>query len=240
MSGWLFDVPATEVHAQEAPAKGPLRVAPPPERTSAALLEVPPSGETTPGATRAHSGRIVEEIVGKGMGLTLTPPDAKYDVCFDASRKGLRFEIKSVRRSGKSPLYDWRLKKDGDAGVPLLYLFAEHNARGHTTLEGLALGLVQTLERVFALTHSEVAALAAAEPLRNIRTWRFESNRHTYVGYNRAGYCEGYRNLGMKTVREQSTHTGPLFSGKHYGQLFAFRLFASWEAKALLTPVIDF
>jgi hypothetical protein len=41
-------------------------------------------------------------------------------------------------------------------------------------------------------------------------------------------------------VREQSTHTGPLFSGKHYGQLFAFRLFASWEAKALLTPVIDF
>lgn len=214
----------------------PLRIAPPPARTQPWLLELLPSGSLTPGATRAHAGRLMEEIVCRGLGLTQAQPDAKYDVCFDAHRSGLLFEIKSVRRHGKSPLYEWRLRKEQEAQAPVVYLFVEHNARGLRSLEEMAVKMAETAGPVYALTHKEVQCLTQDLPLRNIR--RTTSQSRIYSGYDRAGYCLGYKNLSLKTVREVARHSGPSFSGALYGLPLNLTLSASAEARTLLEPVL--
>jgi len=84
------------------------------------------------------------------MGLRGIPISNKHDVCFDAVASGVGgdtyFEVKSVRKGNKSPLYVWRLKKDLDAGVHLVYLFAKHNTKGSRTFAELYTGMQDTLK----------------------------------------------------------------------------------------------
>lgn len=218
----------------------PLRLLPGPTATQGSLAlgdgeEIPRrfSGESlTSGQARVFAGTVAEEIVCRGLGLSLLKPDARYGVCFDAVRGGTFYEIKSVRAGNKSPLYDYRMEKEAGAGVPLVYLFARHDGRRFTSRERIHSELSGTMRDVYALPAALVHALAGEYPLRNIRT-EVGPDGKDRCGYNRKGYAEGYRNL--PTVRVEAEATEPVwdFSGSLRGYRFSFRLWKTPGARIL-------
>jgi hypothetical protein len=141
-------------------------------------------------------GNAAQEIVCAALALDPIPITGKADVCFDAVARGMHYEIKSVRKGDKMVVYDWRLRKELGAGVPLQYAILEHGVRGakssHEMWDQYSDHVLRCYLLPVALVHEHASKcpLVVPPPPKTDKGKRF--------GYNRAGYCEGYRNVPVR------------------------------------------
>jgi hypothetical protein len=168
------------------------------------LLNVIPRYRITKNAQARNAyGTVASELVCAALALNVIRINGNYSVCFDAERDGTYYEIKSVRRhGGKVVIYDWRMEKERESGVPLNYAILCHNVRrsnGARLVEEMIDGGVELLVVEACIVH----ALASEQPLREI------TSRSTgpHCGYNRTGYKDGYRNVPVNFIRERLNHT---------------------------------
>lgn len=214
-----------------------LTVAPPSAINQGDLFALPPKGEfKSIASARAFSGNVVEKLVVRALGLQPIPIDGKYDVCFDAAAPLLDddcgpwtyFECKSVRYNSKVPLYEWRRRKDEEAGVPLVYLICCHNTKGAKSHEEMTESMANTMREVLAVTPKEIDMLL-----------KKENEKVCYVdgdctsGYNRPGYNEGYRNLSVRAIRSLRYPISWAYHSTFRGHHSFFTLNVTREAKRL-------
>jgi|SRR6185503_462351 len=75
-----------------------MKTAPPPSATQGLLFDQPQSGELSIGARRAHSGRIMESIICRGMDLVPGSQDRGEGYSREGYREGYRnLSIKTVK-----------------------------------------------------------------------------------------------------------------------------------------------
>lgn len=187
------------------------------------LLEVIPSGVILSNAhARNAYGCAIQELVCKTLDLYPIPINGNYAICFDAEGKdGQQYEIKSVHRQGKVVLYDWRMKKEAGAGVPLLYAVLVHCVRGARSQADLWRQIRETPCRLIVLPAETVHSVGTAYPLNTIK----RESKNPRNGYTRAGYKDGYRNLPVSALaaltERKETRAVELF-----GQSFRVDLYA--------------
>lgn len=185
------------------------------------LFDQPRSGKfKSAGAARSHVGNLVEEIVVDAMGLRAIPTVATHDVCFDAELGLQHFEIKSLRRANKSPIYVWRVEKERAADSCAIYLFAVHEGKNFESFEDAYKKLSKTLRFVYAVTLDDLEQMMLTLPLCKIENME------------RKGYEDGYKNVPWLSIRSWAQDFSGLFRCLHAGHRFAFSLYASEEAKA--------
>lgn len=152
--------------------------------------------------TNAHArnayGQAVQEIVCAALGLDPIAIDGSKEVCFDAERDGVFYEIKSVHRHGKLVIYDWRMEKEARAGVTLVYALLVHSVRGARTSDNMWHQFQSLPLELWTLPYQVVHEVALRCPLSKIKaSWNGDPRN----GYNRKGYRNGYRNLGLSSIR---------------------------------------
>lgn len=198
-----------------------LSIAPPSQQPL--LLNVAPAWRLRSNAAARNAyGAVAQELVCAALDLTPIPINGNYDCCFDAWRAPeTYYEIKSVRQGCKVVIYDWRILKEQNAGVDVLYAVLCHQVWGS---DGTALvdefidGGLTCLLAPCTVVH----ALALAEPLRTLGN-----------GYNRAGYKDGYRNLPVKALNAVLPHVSSLrclYGGRE------FKVTLRQAAKVLAKP----
>lgn len=139
-------------------------------------------------AARYFYGTAAEELASVVLGFDRIAPCGGYDVCFDGRRDSTFYEVKSVRRGSKVPLYTWRLEKDELAGVPLLYVFVVHKIKGARSVSEVWDGFEQGVE-VWLLDRAHVKALATGLQRHTIDLKSTASGDRN--GYQRKGYRHG-------------------------------------------------
>lgn len=147
-------------------------------------------------SARNAYGSAAQELVYELLGITPIRINGGYAVCFDGILDGTYYEIKSTRQiGGKVVLYDWRMGKEADAGVPLRYVIVCHNIGGQRIdiLRELANRNVEIYSIDAALIH-EFAGRYQLNHIKRDKQW---SKRN---GYERAGYRNGYRNVPLKDL----------------------------------------
>lgn len=199
------------------------------------LFDVPQDKEFgTNGAARTHYGNTVQALVCDLLGLTEIPNSGNYDAVFDAQcpRTSRFFEIKSVHATNKIPLYVWRTIKDRESGVEPIYLFAVHRVRGAKNFPELRAALAKTFTAIYAVDSAAVEAAVASEPLRQI----VKEVPNTRMGYQRKGYCDGYRNLPVsRVIRELATTCVRQIDRTVHGEDFKVTLFADEKSAPVFT-----
>lgn len=146
-------------------------------------------------STRTRFGEAAEEVACKALGLTPIPTDGRFDICFDAQdTKGNFFEIKSVRRTGAVPLWNWRIEKDQAAKVPLFYVLVTHDASVVKDSLELWGAFSETVKDIFIIPLAVMVELHKAG-----KTVKVKTNKEH--GSMRKGYCRGYRNVSVKSVK---------------------------------------
>ncbi len=178
-----------------------MTIAPPSNQLN--LFQLAPSFNITKNAQARNAyGTIAQEIVCATLGLRPIPINGNYDCCFDALLDDTFYEIKSVKRGGKVVCYDWRMRKEANAGVALNYAILVHGVRGS---DG---------KRLFhEFTESRLQLIVA--PAQLVHGFAYECGLHRMgesagsrrCGYNRVGYRDGYRNLPVRALYEFCTHT---------------------------------
>lgn len=170
------------------------------------LLDTPPRFRIENNAhARNAYGQAAQEIVCAALKLRSIPINGQRTICFDAkSSYGCYYEIKSVHRSGKVVIYDWRMKKEASAGVPLNYAILCHNAKGIRDGEAVFNTMNQRGLEVFVVPAAIVHELAMKEPMRQIVMCEIANCAGKRQGYSRIGYRDGYRNVPVKLLREHS------------------------------------
>lgn len=147
------------------------------------------------GSARTHYGAAIEEVICAALNIYSIPINGNYEVNFDAFKGPQFYEIKSVKAGSKVVLYDWRLEKEKPYTKDLNYLFGVHRVTGAKSNRELwsqiAYKGLMIIEAPAKLIHD----LAAKEPLRKIK-------HEKQSGFSRAGYCEGYRNLPLKSLAD--------------------------------------
>ena len=165
------------------------------------LLEVRPEFNISSNAhARNAYGQVAQEIACAALGLLPIRIDGSCAVCFDAEKDETFYEIKSVHRHGKLVLYDWRMEKEAMAQVPVKYAAVVHSVRGARTNDDLWDGMARSLE-ILLLWFTSVQIEALKYPLRRIMF----TGKEKRTGYNREGYRDGYRNVGLSKFREMAT-----------------------------------
>lgn len=163
------------------------------------LLSVSPRFSITKNAQARNAyGQIAQEIVCAALDLLPIPISGSCSVCFDAERSGHFYEIKSVKRTGKVVIYDWRMKKERAAKVPLSYAILAHNVRGSDGHDLLQEMLASEPEILLIPAHV-IHESALRFPLRTLQCVSSDPRN----GYNRAGYRKGYRNVPVKELKKQ-------------------------------------
>lgn len=180
-----------------------MTIKPIPEEYQPLLLDVPQTKQIDPGGeARTRYGRVVEKAVIRLLDLQDIPNSGNYDVVYDAGKRhddrDLYYEIKSLRRNNKCPIYDWRLKKDAESKVNPVYLIAVHDCKKMPDMVELWQGMAETMTDIYALSLPTITRLANNEPLKEIKTVSTESGPRN--GYQRKGYREGYRNIPFQTI----------------------------------------
>lgn len=164
-------------------------------------------------SARNRFGDAAEEIACKTLGLHRIPIDGRFDVCFDAQDdRGRFYEIKSVRHCSSIPLWNWRIEKDRQAGVPLSYIIVCHGTSGVKDTRELWAGLADTVREVFVVPLGIMETLHARGKLVKPRT----SLGH---GSMRKGYRDGYRLVPVSKLRNR-LHSASLVGFKLYGHNF--------------------
>lgn len=161
------------------------------------LLSIPPRFSITKNAQARNAyGQIAQEIVCAALDLLPIPINGKCSICFDAERSGHFYEIKSVKRTGKVVIYDWRMEKERAAKVPLSYAILVHNVRGSDGHD-LLREMLDSEPEILVVPASVIHELAQSYPLRQLQ--RPSSDPRN--GYNRTGYRDGYRNVPVKELK---------------------------------------
>lgn len=164
-------------------------------------------------SARNRFGEAAEELACKALQLNRIPTDGRFDICFDAQdNRGRFFEIKSVRKNSSIPLWNWRIKKDRKAGVPLSYIIVCHDTSGVKDTRELWAGLAETVREVFVVPLGLMETLHARGKLVKPRT----SFGH---GSMRKGYKEGYRLVPVSKLRNR-LHSVSLSGFRLYGHNF--------------------
>ena len=141
----------------------------------------------------------MEMILTEAFKLNPIKINSLFEINFDAEREEQFYEIKSLHRSSKLPLYDWRVAKEQSAQVKVFYLIGLHRVRG-------ALSEVEVWEKMED-TLSEIVLLPAREIHNLARGLELKQNRastNPEVGYQREGYKDGYRNVSAKSIRAKA------------------------------------
>lgn len=166
------------------------------------LFTLPPSFRLTKNShARNAYGQVAQELVCEALSLTPIRINGNYDCCFDAYKGGVYYEIKSCRRGGKLPLYNWRMAKEQSCGVDLLYAVLVHNVRrasGHdlsATFRAAGCYIVLADARL-------VHTVASNHPTRTVST-----HINPPHGYSRKGYRDGYRNVPLSEIEKLSPIT---------------------------------
>lgn len=201
-----------------------MTINPTPTYTEQSLFEVPPDDApiTSNGQARNIYGQVVEEVVCRLMGLTPIQINGQFSINFDAGYGDTFYEIKSLNRSSKLPLYEWRRKKDGDSGAKLFYLLALHNVKGAKTKGEVWEKMGDTMKTLLLLPAKNVSTEATKYPLQQ-NSSRIKNPR---MGYNREGYKDGYRNVPAKGLRAMAPDFVACLSQEIYGVKFEVELFS--------------
>lgn len=194
-------------------------------------LGVPSQPIDRVGKSRALSGEAMEEVINALFHLLPGPPNGSASVCpdgFTPEGRLLPCEIKSLKRGCKLPLYDFRLAKD----LPeTLYFIGVHKRGKCDNLRGIWEGMAETLKEVLIIPHAELVKLAQAQPLQTIKSQETASGARN--GYQRKGYCEGYRNVPFQTLMEDLRPLPFLVGAELHGLRFQVRVHAH---PTILTP----
>lgn len=174
-----------------------MRVKPPPDHIQPNLFDVLPDKEyETAGSSRTHTGAIVEEVLASILDLTPIQNSGEYDIVYDAHGHGTYVEAKSVNWRSAIPLYEWRRKKDRHSGVPLVYAVGLHRLHGCAGIRETYSELSRTLDTVLVLPFHVLDRLAPKFRKRQL----VKGNPDSRAGYERKGYCDGYRNVPVKRL----------------------------------------
>lgn len=145
-------------------------------------------------------GAAAQEIVCRAMKLDPIQINGKAKVCFDAVRDGMFYEIKSVRAGSKVVIYDWRLKKEVEAGLPVHYAILAHRIGGARTSDEMWDAYARRNLRIYVLPLNTVVELASTCPLTIPKKPLGKVAKR--FGMLRSGYADGYRNLGVRALEE--------------------------------------
>jgi hypothetical protein len=167
------------------------------------LLEVQPVFRIPSNAhARNAYGTAAQEIACAALQLQPIPIDGSKSICFDASDGVRPYEIKSVHRNGKAVIYDWRMEKE--ATVPdSRYLLLRHSVRGHRDGHTLYQAFADSGLEAWIITTPSVHRIALQEEKRVI----LSDSKDPRCGYNRKGYRDGYRNVGLNRFLPLLTET---------------------------------
>jgi len=169
-------------------------IAPPDRQIS--LLDVAPIWNCDSNASARNAyGNAAQEIVWKTLSLNPIRINGNFEICFDAEKDGVYYEIKSVKRNGKLVIYDWRIKKESSSGVPLFYAILIHNLKGcrEDILTNMRLATVEILV---------CEAVHIHELSKNFTLNKLNKGDCNRSGYNRKGYIDGYYNIPVNKLRE--------------------------------------
>ncbi|MCM8542395.1 MAG: hypothetical protein NE328_19145 [Lentisphaeraceae bacterium] len=180
------------------------------------------------GEVRNRVGDRVEDLVRTVLGLTKISIDGNYSVNFDAGmyyyNQEIFFEIKSLRKSSKSPLYVFRLDKELKAqkisGNPVIYIFCCHKIQGAKTQADITRMIINGPIDLYLIQLNEVAAMTDPLPLKTI------SKEKGLNGYNRKGYEKGYKNLPQKQI-DKACDFATSITMNIYGSRKTFDVYAS-------------
>jgi hypothetical protein len=168
------------------------------------LLEVQPVFHIPSNAhARNAYGTAAQEIACAALQLLPIPIDGSKSICFDASDGVFPYEIKSVHRNGKAVIYDWRMEKE--ATVPeSRYLLLRHSVRGHRDGNTLYQAFADSGLEAWIITTPSVHRIAREEQKRVM----LSDSKDPRCGYNRKGYRDGYRNVGLNRFLPLLVETG--------------------------------
>jgi hypothetical protein len=197
------------------------------------LLDIAPSYTiASNGRARNAYGTIAQDIACAALNLRAVPIDGRCAICPDAEgRDGLLYEIKSVHRSGKLVIYDWRMEKE--ATLPeLRYAIVVHQARCCRSIEALLEAYAASLE-LWIVPASVIHQAALLCPLR--RLLKLSSDPRN--GYSRKGYVRGYRNVPLTGLRPPDSNK---FAFTCYNQPFEITLRSARPEHALDQKTVPF
>jgi hypothetical protein len=185
------------------------------------LLTVPPSYTITSNAQARNAyGAAASEIVCAALELDPIAIDGSKEVCFDASRHGQNYEIKSVHQRSKIVVYDWRMEKEQrwmrETGENLRYAILAHNVRQHRDGATLVETLINKGLNLIVVKASVIHREAFQQKLNLVKIDSSKGPRH---GYSRKGYQDGYRNLPcehiLKLCRMRTERTFQLYGTEY-------------------------
>jgi hypothetical protein len=177
------------------------------------LLDVPPRYKIGNNANARNAyGAAAQEIACAALGLSPIPINGKCAVCFDAETDKAFFEIKSVKRSGKVVVYDWRMTKESEAAVELardegkalFYAIVIHGVKGCRDGADLIRQFALAGVEILVVSAWWVYVLAKHETQQRILSEKTRKSPGA-MGYNRKGYCDGYRNIPINKIRSYAT-----------------------------------
>lgn len=149
----------------------------------------------SPGSARSAYGNAAQELVYTLLDITAIPINGTFTTCFDGIQGGMYFEIKSTKlQGGKVVVYDWRIKKETEAGVPLTYLIVCHKLKGER--EDIVQAMADTGIVIYSLPAAVLHRFALDTPLRTLKP----SDSNARSGYMRGEYKSGYRNIDLHTI----------------------------------------
>lgn len=180
-----------------------------------ALLDVAPVFQIKKNAQARNAyGCAAQEIVCRALDLDSIAINGNCTHCFDAEGKGSErgkfFEIKSVYRTSKIPIYAWRIKKEADAGVPLKYAILAHRVKGESDGSRIFQTFAARGLEILLIDAARVHEAALREPLQTIKSVENPDPEAPRMGYNRKGYRDGYHNVPMKVLRELCREAGEI------------------------------
>lgn len=164
------------------------------------LFYLPPvlNAINTASARNAY-GTAAQEIVCLALKLNRVKINGNFNVCFDAEKDGVNYEIKSVRTSGKIVIYDWRLRKEQEADPNLKYLILVHKLK--QARNDILQLMAHSPLTILILPAFTIHQIALTLPLNKHKNYQGLRN-----GYSRTGYKEGYYNLPLKPIVESLTN----------------------------------
>lgn len=163
-------------------------------------------------------GQLAQDVVCAVLRLNPIPIDGSKTVCCDAELDGQHFEIKSVRRGCKVVLYDWRMKKEGEAVPNLKYAILVHDNRKAESIAGMLETMKAKPPTLIIADASQIHAWAKFCPLNIMKAGAKPS------GYTRPGYSEGYRNLPVTKLLKCSSVLGRIRGEVYFNHIIDVNL----------------
>ena len=160
------------------------------------LLNVDPILNCHSNATARNAyGQAAQIIVCDVIGLSPIPINGNYPICFDAEASGVFYEIKSCGPGHKIVIYNWRLKKELEAGVYVNYAILIHSLRGIRT--NVLQAMRDCKPKILILPLGCVKDVFDQHP-----TCYYNPRTPTQkrLGYARKGYKDGYKNIHLNQL----------------------------------------